>query len=127
MTDNGIIVIVVHVLFLASFPLFVQEKAEGTAAFHLATKHLVDVKGELFHFAQWNNLGLNLGLSPDHLDVIKNDYRQTDDRLEAVLLQWLKRNYDIDKYGLPSWRRLSDAMKPIDRALALTIEERHPS
>ena len=31
-TDNGIVVIIVHVLFLPSFPLCVQELAEVTAA-----------------------------------------------------------------------------------------------
>ena len=97
------------------------------AAFPLATNHLVVVKRELGPFARWNKLGLNLGLSPENLEVIENDYRQTDDRLEAVLLQWLKRNYDLDEYGLLLWRRLAEAVKPIDHALALTIQNRHPS
>ena len=98
-----------------------------TAAFHLATKHLADVKRELGPFTHWNDLGLNLGLAPECLEVINIDYRRTNDRLEAVLLQWLNRNYDLDKYGLPSWRQLGAALKPINHALALTIEERHPS
>ena len=80
----------------------VQEMAGETAAFPLATKHLVDVKHELCPFARWKELGLNLGLSPESLEVIDNDYRRTDDQLEAVLLQWLKGNYDLKKYGLPS-------------------------
>ena len=98
-----------------------------TAAFPLTTEHLVDVKRELCPFASWKNLGLNLGLSPKRLEVIENDYRRTDDWLQAVLLEWLKRNYDLDKYGLPSWRRLAEAVKPIDHALALTIQDRHQS
>ena len=98
-----------------------------TAPFPLATKHLVDVKRELCPFARWKELGLNLGLSPDSLEVIENDSSRTDDRLHVVLLQWLQRNYDQDEYGLPSWRRLAEAVKPINHALALTIKDRHPS
>ena len=105
----------------------VQEMAGGTAAFPLATEHLVDVKHELCPFASWKELGLNLGLSPDCLEVIENDSSRTDDRLHTVLLQWLKRNYDLDKYGLPSWGRLAEAVKAIDHALASTIKDRHPS
>ena len=137
LTNNGIIAIIVHVLSLTSFVVYVclyvcvcvcvQEMAGVTAAFPLATKHLVDVRCELGPFARWKVLGLNFGLSPENLEVIENDYRWTDDQLEAVLLQWLKRNYDLEKYGLPSWERLVDAVKPIDHALASTIKDRHPS
>ena len=105
----------------------VQEKAGVTVAFPLATKHLVDIKYELCPFARWKALGLNLGLSPESLEVIENDYRQTEGQLEAVLLQWLKRKYDLNEFRSPSWGRLAEAVKPIDHALALTIQERHPS
>ena len=98
-----------------------------TAAFPLATEHLVDVKHELGPFARWKELGLNLGLSPESLEVIENDYRRTGDQLETVLLQWLKRNYDLKKFRLPSWGQLAEAVKPIDHALASTIKNRHPS
>ena len=101
--------------------------AGGAAAFPLTTKHLVDVKCALCPFARWKELGLHLGLSPESLEVIENDSSRTDDQLCAVLLQWLQRNYDLDEYGLPSWRRLAEAVKPINHALALTIKERHPS
>ena len=98
-----------------------------TDASPLATKHLVDVKRELGPFPQWQELGLNLGLSPEHLEVINCDNRWVDDKLEAVLLEWLKHNYDADKYELPSWSRLAEAVKPIDHPLYSTIKERHQS
>ena len=98
-----------------------------TAAFPLTTEDLVDVKRELGPFARWKGLGLNLGISPKSLEVIENDYRWTDDQLEAVLLQWLKQNYDVDEHRLPSWGWLAEAVKPIDHVLALKIFNRHPS
>ena len=98
-----------------------------TAAFSLDIGELRDVKHELGHFVKWRELGLNLGFTAFFLDVIEKDYRTMEDRLTSVLLHWLRRNYDIDHYGLPSWTLLAEAVKPLDPALGLTIMERHPS
>ena len=94
-------------------------------AFCTASEHLADVKHELGDFAQWKGLGLNLGLSPSRLEVIEEDYKWTNERLEAVLLRWLRRNYNLNKYKPPSWRRLVDAVEPINHALAIAIKERY--
>ena len=96
-------------------------------AFCTAAKHLVDVKRELGHFARWHDLGLHLGLSPQHLEMIDSDCRgmSTDEKLKRVLLEWLKGNHDVEKYGLPSWSALVNAVDPIDYALALTIKRNH--
>ena len=85
----------------------------------------MDVKHELGHFADAKELGLNLGLSPKLLEVIERDYRWTSEQLGAILLQWLERNYDLEKYGLPSWSTLVHAVDPIDHDLALTIKRNH--
>ena len=94
-------------------------------AFLIAPEHLADVKRELGHFANVNQLELNLGISPQCLEVIERDYRWTSEQLRAVLLQWLKGNYDQDKHGVASWSALIHALEPIDHALALTIKKRH--
>ena len=91
-----------------------------------ASEQLVDVKNEIGHFAQWRALGLNLRLPASSLEVIEEDYRRTDERVAAVLLQWLRENYNVQKYGPPSWGQLADAVEPINHALASTIKERHP-
>ena len=92
----------------------------------IGTEQLLDVKKEVGRFAEWKDLGLHLGLSVESLEVIERDYRWTKDQLEAVLLQWLRRDYDLDKYGSPSWSGLANAVEPINRALAIRIRERHP-
>ena len=92
----------------------------------IGTEQLLDVKKEVGKFAEWSDLGLNLGLSVESLEVIRKDYQWTKDRLEAVLLQWLRRDYDLDKYGSPSWSRLAGAVEPINRVLAIRIRESHP-
>ena len=85
----------------------------------------MDVKRELGHFAHAKELGLNLGLPPQLLEVIERDYRWTSEQLGAVLLHWLERDYDLQKYGLPSWSALVDGVELIDHALALTIKKNH--
>ena len=92
---------------------------------HVGIEQLLDVKRELGRFGEWRNLGLNLRLSPSLLGVIEKDYWQASERLDAVLSQWLKWNYDSKKFGAPSWGRLADAVKPIDHALAIAIRDRH--
>ena len=82
----------------------------------------MDVKRELGHFARPIELGLNLGLSPQLLEVIERDYRWTSEQLRAVLFHWLERHRDLDKYA---WSALVDAVDPIDHALALTIKKNH--
>ena len=93
---------------------------------HTAIDHLPDVEKELGTFAKWDSLGLNLGLHPDRLEVIKQDAGLTEGRLRAVLSDWLRRNYNVQRYELPSWKALANAVQPIDGALAMKIkEDRH--
>ena len=87
----------------------------------------MDVKHELGHFSEWYDLGLNLGLSPKHLKVIERNYTMANDRLNEVLLEWLKKNYNLEKHDLPSWSALVNAVEPIDCDLALIIKKRHLS
>ena len=96
-------------------------------AFRIATEHLVDVKRELGQFAQWNNLGLNLGLSLEYLEVIDSESIRIDDKLTKVLSQWLKRNYNVEKYGMPTWRALVNGVYPINQRLASEIKNRRLS
>ena len=94
-------------------------------AYFTATENLRVVKEELGEFSEWYDLGLNLGLSPDSLDVIKEDERMIKGRVRAVLLKWLRKKYDVEQYGSPSWSTLVGAVEPINRALALAIKNRH--
>ena len=94
-------------------------------AFCIAINNLVEVKNELGHFAKWHELGLQLGLTYSQLEVIESDKGSNNERLAAVLSDWLRMNYNTAKYGLPSWSSLAAALEQIDGALAKTIKERH--
>ena len=94
-------------------------------SYYTATEHLLVVKQEIGEFTKWYDLGLCLGLSPDSLDVIKQDEHLTKDRVRAVLLKWLRKDYNEEQYGSPSWNTLAHAIKPFNHALSRTIKDRH--
>ena len=90
-----------------------------------ATDDLLAVEQELGEFSKWEDLGLNLGLSADSLEIIEEDQRLTKGRVRAVLLKWLQKEYDVDKHGPPLWKVLAEAVRPANRALAIKINDRH--
>ena len=59
------------------------------------------------------------------------DPGRPDQCLSGVLESWLKRNYDVKKFGPPTWRWLveivADPAGGSDKALADEIARRHPT
>ena len=93
--------------------------------YSVATADLAQVKREMGHFAQWKDLGLNLGLSAEHLEEIQSNLQTASERLHDVLLHWLRRNYNVHDYDFPTWQQLAHAVDPINHALAINIRENH--
>ena len=91
----------------------------------LACEQLADIINELPNFTEWRMLGLRLGLISGQLDIIEVDYRYAGERLHQVLLKWLRRCYNQDKYGPPTWSRLADAIEQINPALCVSIHTKH--
>ena len=61
--------------------------------------------------ARFRSLGCALGLSAPILEEIQthnpNDVRKA---LEQVIDTWLALDYNIERFGMPSWRRLASAV-----------------
>ena len=79
----------------------------------------------------WTELSDGLGLLPKTHSAIEEKYpKKPRACLRAVLIEWLRRNHNIEKYGHPSWRTLVQAIaNPIgcnDTAMALRIAQNHP-
>ena len=82
--------------------------------------------------AEWHKLCLALGLPHPLLSKIKKDQAgDTDACLHEGLTNWLRRNYNTEKHGLPTWRRLVEAVGlpsgGNNHALALKIAKEHKS
>ena len=77
----------------------------------------------------WRGVGRALRLHPDLLNRIEANSTDVESRLERVLSEWLKREYDTTRFGQPSWQLLVSAVAHppggSDRALAEVIAGRH--
>jgi hypothetical protein len=103
-----------------------EQQAERTLDIH----DLFDVQYELSNVAhRWNDVGLALRLNPDTLKTVEAQYRDPKSCLREVLTEWLKKSYDTNRFGQPSWRLLVRAVAhPAggnNRALAEQIAARH--
>ena len=78
---------------------------------YVGSDDLYEVKGEVVSVAaRWKDLGLALRLEPDRLNVIEGENRRMDDCLTEVLSLWLKKMYDYERLGDPSWQLLARAV-----------------
>ena len=77
---------------------------------------------------KWKNIGLALRLTPDSLNTISTKEDVTD-CLSEVLTLWLKKIYNVERFGEPSWKLLVKAVSHKaggnDRALATKIAHNH--
>ena len=93
--------------------------------------HLFDVQNELNEAAaNWRSIGIALQLKPDFLQSIETRY-SSDPRacLTWILMEWLMRNYNVERFGEPTWRQLVEALGHsaggINVVLARKIARRH--
>ena len=54
---------------------------------------------------EWYNIGLDLLISPDDLDTINADHRDTNSRYREMLEVWLRTKLH------PSWKKLAKALR----------------
>ena len=78
---------------------------------------------------KWKKVGLALRLDPDLLDRIEAKKNDVEDNLSDTLKEWLKKSYDTESFGDPSWKLLVDAVAHRaggkDRALAMEIAAKY--
>ena len=76
--------------------------------------------------SKWRILSTKLGLKEDALDTIEsNNPGDVVVCLHKALGEWLKLNYDHQRHGRPSWRRLAEAVSSLDYALSEKIANAH--
>ena len=77
--------------------------------------------------ARWKEIGIALRLRSGELDKI--DFEKPNRCLLYVIENWLKRNYNVRKFGQPTWKWLVDIVADPaagnDKALANAIARNH--
>ena len=92
---------------------------------------LFDVQKELIPVsARWKSIGLALRVKPNVLDVIQTQYSGDPLAcLTSTVTKWLNRNYNVKRFGEPTWQRLVEAVghpaSGANMALAREIARRH--
>lgn len=81
--------------------------------------------------AKYYQLGVELGLPPGELDAMKKEHHSdVDQAFSEVILKWLRRRYNVARFGCPTWKRLVEAVESPaggnHSALAMDIALKHP-
>ena len=99
---------------------------------HSAEKDTRDVYREVVDVAgRWSGMCLTLGLLPSDKSAIEAaDRGNPHGCLQAVVVKWLQKSYDYQRYGPPTWQMLVEAVgDPAggnNCALAEAIAKKHP-
>lgn len=74
----------------------------------------------------WSKLALYIHVKSDAIKVIQqNNPRDAQQSLQDAITEWLKKNYNFERFGPPSWRMLVGAVKRLDSGLAHEIANEH--
>lgn len=80
--------------------------------------------------ANWKTIGFALRLKPDALEKIDKQHSgDTSACLGSMVTEWLRKNYNVKKFGEPTWQRLvkavGDPAGGANNALSKRIAKRH--
>lgn len=76
--------------------------------------------------ANWYHLSGYLGLSISLIDSIKGSHPDNPLRCwNEALKNWIKQNYNTQRFHLPSWRTLLEAVARVDRLLFKKLASTH--
>ena len=99
-------------------PLLYAWKFEDDLEDDLA--EIVNTLGEVA--AKWSVIATNLHLKGNEINSIRNSDQE---RLISVISEWLKMNYNYERFGPPSWQMLARAVQPINGRLFRRICKEH--
>ncbi len=79
---------------------------------------------------KWIAIGLFLGVQYKDIRYFDDDEDRLEDRITKMVNAWLERKYDVEAYGAPSWRKLTQAIAARSGGshfhLASMISQEHP-
>ena len=79
--------------------------------------------------ASWRNIGIQLGIRDSQLEAIQLQGESPLNCLRQMLSTWLQKNYNVKKFGEPTWMKLIEAVNhPAgggNPSLAMKIAENH--
>ncbi len=104
------------------------EKIDDTP-FSALNEDIADIMKMLTDFdtRKWRTLATHLRLGVTSMDTIEADNNNNVGmRLQCALTDWLKLNYNYGKHGRPSWKKLAEAIMPLDGNIFEKIISKYP-
>ena len=81
--------------------------------------------------SKWNEIGIILGARHDFLQTLVKSGDDASECIKSVAKKWLKKKYDVKRFGVPSWMKLVEAIGARtggnNSAHALEVAQRHMS
>ncbi len=76
---------------------------------------------------KWRTLATRLRLKDSSMNTIEtNNEKDVVRCLRLALTDWLKLNYNYRKHGRPSWKKLAEAIMPLDGNIFEKIISKYP-
>lgn len=66
---------------------------------------LQDVLAKCYH------IGTRLNLNASFLDVLRAEKLTHVEAMERIIIHWLRMNYDVERFGPPTWKALIEAVE----------------
>ena len=73
------------------------------------TKEVLEVLDPIA--ARWKRIGITLNLSVNDMEAIDEGCSTMDEKLIKMTSQWLRHDYNTEKYGFPTWPALIKAVR----------------
>ncbi len=105
------------------------EKIDDTP-FSDISEDIADIMEVLADFdtGRWCTLATSLRLKESSLNTIENNHSNDVVRcLQLALTDWLRLNYNYEKHGKPSWKKLAKAMKTLNGNIFENIVSKYPA
>lgn len=77
--------------------------------------------------AKYPEVGRGFGLAPDKMESIReNNPGNNSGALQDVITTWVRQDFNTERFGLPSWRKVVEVISRFDNLLAKKIAKDHP-
>ena len=61
--------------------------------------------------SKWQDIALAMGIKQSDIDTIHSQYPELPcDCLKAALGKWLRKGYNVEKHGPPTWKKVVEAV-----------------
>ena len=76
--------------------------------------------------ADWRTVGQNLHVRASKIEEIDiSNGRFPAMCMDLVVAEWLKLNYNLQQYGMPTWRKVAESVVKVNKKVFLSIASKH--